>query len=92
MGNPEPLHGSIGGTCVGMDDNATMMQHLRGRGRDVVEGDDAAQPAMDLPGSGDAVTAFHDVVAHLDLARRSGSACRGPTGAAPGRPARRRTP
>jgi SAM-dependent methyltransferase len=50
----------------GVDDNGAMVEHLRGRGLDVVAGD-AAEHLTGLPdGELDAVTAFH-VVEHLDL-------------------------
>ena len=56
----------VGVPAVGVDDNAAMVEHLRGRGLDVVLGDAAAHLAAVPDGSLDAVTAFH-VVEHLDL-------------------------
>jgi O-antigen chain-terminating methyltransferase len=52
--------------AVGVDDNAAMVQHLRGRGLDVVCGDAAAHLAAVPDGALDVVTAFH-VVEHLGL-------------------------
>jgi O-antigen chain-terminating methyltransferase len=52
--------------AVGVDDNLPMVEHLRGRGLDVVHADGTAHLESVEPGSLDAVTAFH-VVEHLDL-------------------------
>lgn len=52
--------------AVGVDDNAPMVEHLRGRGLDVVHADGTGHLGSVEPGSLDAVTAFH-VVEHLDL-------------------------
>lgn len=52
--------------AVGVDDNLPMVEHLRGRGLDVVHADGTAHLGAVEPGSLDVVTAFH-VVEHLDL-------------------------
>jgi SAM-dependent methyltransferase len=52
--------------AAGVDDNAGMVERLRGRGLDVVHADATAHLDGLAPGSLDAVTAFH-VVEHLDL-------------------------
>lgn len=60
------LLASRGVPARGVDDNAAMVAHLRGRGLDVAAGDGAAHLAELPAGSLDAVTAFH-VVEHLGL-------------------------
>jgi O-antigen chain-terminating methyltransferase len=60
------LLAEAGVPAVGVDDNPPMVEHLRGRGLDVVQADGTAHLEGVEPGSLDVVTAFH-VVEHLDL-------------------------
>jgi O-antigen chain-terminating methyltransferase len=60
------LLAEAGVPAVGVDDNLPMVEHLRGRGLDVVHADGTGHLETVEPGSLDAVTAFH-VVEHLDL-------------------------
>jgi SAM-dependent methyltransferase len=60
------LLAEAGAPAQGVDDNAAMVEHLRGRGLDIVVGD-AAEHLKTVPDAAvDVVTAFH-VVEHLDL-------------------------
>lgn len=60
------LLAEAGVPAQGVDDNGPMVEHLRGRGLDVVACDAGAHLAALPDGALDAVTAFH-VVEHLDL-------------------------
>jgi O-antigen chain-terminating methyltransferase len=60
------LLAEAGVAAAGVEDNAGMVERLRGRGLDVVHADATAHLGVLPPGSLDAVTAFH-VVEHLDL-------------------------
>ncbi|MCO1654058.1 methyltransferase domain-containing protein [Pseudonocardia humida] len=60
------LLAEAGVPAVGVDDNLPMVEHLRGRGLDVVHTDGTGHLETVEPGSLDVVTAFH-VVEHLDL-------------------------
>jgi SAM-dependent methyltransferase len=55
-----------GVAAAGVDDNLPMVEHLRGRGLEVVHGDGTGHLESVPAGSLDVVTAFH-VVEHLDL-------------------------
>ena len=60
------LLAEAGLTARGVEDNPAMVEHLRLRGLDVVEGDAAGYLATVADAALDVVTAFH-VVEHLDL-------------------------